>query len=312
MRKLIESRLLEYFGLKSQPMYWSSVMENFKNDIVNAVKNNQLLTLSGAIGSGKSILFSTAVSTMPEVTFVYVRNYYKEHVTISSIINALIYGLSDENPRRDLEARSTQVIRLLGRYFVAQGKLVCLVIEEAHRLHANTLRQIKELREAEFKGKSPLFSVILLGHEELQAKLESRKEAYWRSQIMELNESNGWMTNQERENYITHIYSRAITAEACSRITSLCKTPLEIDYYIENKMKEARKAGKKILDHEVVKPTAKELYERNKNVISQRDIAKAINMSVTSVHDAINVDGHKLSPVVADAIAKLSQHRKAV
>ena len=307
MRKLIESRLLQNFGLFSQPAYWSVIMEGFKKDICNAIKNNQLLIISGAIGSGKTMLFSTSISTLPEVTFVSVRNYYKEHITISSIINALIYDLSDENPKRDLEARSRQVIRLIGKQFVGQGKLICLIIEEAHRLHPNTLRQLKELREADFMGKSPLFSVVLIGHEELQSKLESRKEAYWRSQIMELNESNGWMTVEERNNYITKIYQHAITPEARQRIISICKSPLEIDFYIENKMKEARKAGKKVLDNEVIKPTAKELYEANKSKISLRDIAKEINMSPTTVHDAINNSEHKYNEAVSDAIAKLNQ-----
>jgi type II secretory pathway predicted ATPase ExeA len=306
MRKLIERRLLQYFGLGEQPMYWSEIMDSYKKDIVYAVKHNQLLTISGAVGSGKSILFSTAISTMPEVTFVYVRNYYKEHVTISSIINALIYDISDENPKRDLEARSRQFIRLVGKYYVGQGKQVCIVIEEAHRLHANTLRQLKELREADFGGKSPLFSVILIGHEELQAKLESRKEAYWRSQIMELNESNGWMTADERTEYIRHIYGNAVTSEAMLRIAGICKTPLNIDFYIENKMKEARKAGKKVLDDEVVQPTPKELYEANKNSVSIRKIAKEMQVSTTTAFDAINTENHRLSEAAAAAIAKLT------
>lgn len=306
MRKLIEKRLLQYFGLSEQPIYWSEVMDSYRKDIVYAVKNNQLLTISGAVGSGKSLLFSSAISTMPEVTFVYVRNYYKEHVTISSIINALIYDISDENPKRDLEARSRQFIRMVGKYYVAQGRQVCIVIEEAHRLHANTLRQLKELREADFAGKSPLFSVILIGHEELQAKLESRREAYWRSQIMELNESNGWMTTEERIAYINHIYGKAITGEAGNRIAGLCKTPLNIDFYIENKMKEARKAGKKILDDEVIQPTPKELYEANKNNISIRKIAKEMQVSATTAFDAINTENHRLSEAAAAAIAKLT------
>lgn len=306
MRKLIERRLLQHFGLSEQPIYWSNIMDSYRKDIVYAVKNNQLLTISGAVGSGKSMLFNSAVSSLPEVTFVYVRNYYKEHVTISSIINALIYDISDENPKRDLEARSRQFIRLVGKYYVAQGRQVCIVIEEAHRIHANTLRQLKELREADFGGKSPLFSVILIGHEELQAKLESRKEAYWRSQIMELNEANGWMTVEERNCYINHIYGQAITPEARIRISGLCKTPLNIDFYIENKMKEARKAGRKILDDEVVQPTPKELYEANKNSVSIRRIAKEMNVSPTTAFDAINTDNHKLSDAAVEAIAKLT------
>lgn len=72
-------------------------------------------------------------------------------------------------------------------------------------------------------------------------------------------------------------------------------------------MKEARKAGKKVLDNEVIKPTAKELYEANKSKISLRDIAKEINMSPTTVHDAINNSEHKYNEAVSDAIAKLNQ-----
>lgn len=306
MRKLIERRLLQYFGLTEQPMYWSDTMEQYKLDIVYAIQNNQMLTISGTIGSGKSILFSTALGTMDNITPVVVRNYYKEKVQINSILNAAIYDISNEEPRRDLEARSRQFIRLVGKRVVAEKSQVCIIIEEAHRLNAKTLVALKELREAEFNGKTPLFSIILIGHEELQAKLESRKEAYWRAQILELNESSGWMTLQERRKYVKYIYKNAVTPEAIERIIAMNKTPLAMDFYIQGKMAEARKAGIKVLDSNVVKPTAKEVYEANKHLVSQREIAKEINMSVTTVNNAINTKESEYSDVVIAAIAKLS------
>jgi type II secretory pathway predicted ATPase ExeA len=309
MRRLIEQRLLRHFGIQKQEIYWSPAMEEFKDEIVFSVENNQMLTLSGAIGSGKSMLLNSATAYLPEVTFVYVQNYFKEKMTISSIMNALIYDLSDESPRRDLEARSRQVLRITGKKFVGEGKLICLVIEEAHRLHANTLRALKELREGSFMGKSPLFSVILIGHEELQAKLESRKEAYWRSQIMELNENSGWMTLKERLSYVKHIFGQAITDDARKRIVSICKTPLQIDFYIENKMREARRAGKRQLDGDVIKPTPLEVYEANKGSVSYNEIAKEMGVSKSTAFDAVNVPNHNLSDAALKAVSKLTQRK---
>lgn len=304
MRRLIEKRLLKNFGLEDMGFFWSRTMEEFKEEIIFSIKNNQMLAISGEIGAGKSILFNEAVSELKDKTrFVYVQNYFKEHVNISSIINALIYDISNESPKRDLEARSRQALRIIGKKTVNENQNICLVVEEAHRLHANTLRALKELREAAFAGRSNLFSVVLIGHPELMAKLESRKEAYLRSQTVELNENSGWMNFNERVTYIKKVFGEAIDDTARKRIAALHRFPLEIDFYVESKMREARKAGKKKLDAETIQPSAAEIKEAHG--ISLKEIADESGLGKTTVHDVLHSATHAKAPEVKAAIERL-------
>jgi len=307
MRRTIQKSLLKHFGLSEMKMFWNPTCENFKADIVDAIEQNQMLSIAGAVGTGKSILFNSSIAGMDDIIFVYVRNYFKEKLNIAGIMNAMIYDLSDEPPRRDLEARSRQLIKIIGRRHVTDKMKICLIIEEAHRIHANTLRALKEIRESSFAGISPLFSVVLIGHQELTAKLESRKEAYWRSQRLELDESNGWMTLKERVMYIKRVFGESITQKARERIAILQKSPLAIDFYIESKMKEARKAGKKLIDDEVVQPTNRELKEACE--YSLKEIAAETGLGKSTVHNAINDDEHPHADAVRKAINKLNSQK---
>jgi type II secretory pathway predicted ATPase ExeA len=311
MLQLIDKSTLKHFGIDRMKFFWSQTMDERIEDIEFAVKNNEMLIISGAIGAGKTELFEAAKMKIEESTnvkFIYVSNYFKEHVNIASIINALILDLSDESPRRDLEARSRQVTRIVGKKYIDEGINICLVIEEAHRVHPNTLRALKELREAKFAGKSPLFSTILIGHPQLQANIETRKEAYWRSHTMQLDEAHGWMEEKERINYLRIVFGEALTADARKRIAQFVKNPLEMVFYVKRKMAEAKKAGKHIIDSEVVKPSLLELKEAMN--LSLKEIAKESGMGKTTIHDILHSEKHPQTDVVRAAIDRLGQKKK--
>jgi len=300
----IKRSLLRHFGVEEQGMHWDPICEDFKNDIVDAIKRNQMLVIIGDKGMGKNILHQAACESLPDnIIHVNVRNYYKEKLDISSIINAAIYDLSNESPKRDLEARSRQFIRIIGAKFVGEKKLISILINEGHRIHSNTYRALKELRETTFNGISPLFSVIITGHPELLAKIESRKEVLWRCQTLQLNEAEGWMQIDQRIKYIKSVFKNAVTNEAAKRIAAICKIPLEINFYIERKMEEARRAGKKVIDGEVIQPSIRELKEAMD--FSLKEIADQAGIGKTTVHDVINNPAHPQAPIVRKAIEAL-------
>src|SRR5690606_30539058 len=105
-----------------------------------------------------------------------VRAFEDAWIRIGSILTAIITDTSTESVRRDMETRSRQVVRILGNLVVNQGKEICIVIEDCHRLHANTLNALKLMREADFAGHAPLFSVIMLGWPEFLDKLSNRRD----------------------------------------------------------------------------------------------------------------------------------------
>lgn len=301
MNREVDKRILRHFGLERMGWFESTACKNFVEDIMDAFLHNKMLALSGPVGTMKTSLFERASINQGAICrFIYVTNLNKEKITIASIMNALIYGLSDENPRRDLEARTIQLKRILGETVVNDKRTVVLVIEEAHRLPPSIFRAIKELREMTYKGSSNLFSVVLIGHPNLVTNIESRKEAYWRCTIVEMNEASGWMTFKERRTYIQQVFGKAIADQAADTIATICKVPLQIVDYVEKKMIEARKMGKKIVDSDVVRPTVREL--KDAYGLSVRAIAEETKLSLASVQGTMDNPDSKFTPQVMSAI----------
>jgi hypothetical protein len=272
-----------------------------------------MIALSGAVGMGKTCLFNKAAAELtadPDKSpiFIYVRNFYKEKLTIGGIMTAIILDLSDEAPRRDLEARSRQVTRLMGVAHVRHKRNICVVIEEAHRLHYNTLRSIKELREAAFDGVSPLFSCVVIGHPELAMKLEHRKEVYWRSALLDFSESNGWMTFRERNTYLKNVYGDAIEAKPRERIAALMKAPLQMDFFIREQMEKAYHAGRNKITEECLDLTPLEL--KKALGVSLGEIATEAGIGKTTVHEALmGLGSDKTKKAVEAALEKLSNQK---
>jgi type II secretory pathway predicted ATPase ExeA len=311
----MNKRILENFGVKTRGIYRGGLFPNLTRDIRDTVKDNGMLAIIGDIGSGKTTLVNEALSGMSLNTdkapkIIYTRNFYKEHMTIASILNAVIMDVSDEAPRRDLEARSRQFIRIVGQQAVNEKRNICIVIEEAHRIHNNTLRALKELREAFYAGISPLFSILLIGHPLLKVKLSERKEVFWRCDKMELTVENGWMNNNERMAYIRAVYGQAINDIAARRISLIKRTPLEMDYFIGIKMQEAYKAGKTILDEEAVEASLNEMKESLNVSLSQ--IAGEAGKGKTTVHEVLtgaNTNGENVS-AVKKALERLAERQE--
>lgn len=286
--ELINKSLLKHFGIEKLGFYRSKSWLEFRNDIVDAVLQYQLVVIPGDVGAGKSVLFQSAVEQMPTVKFVFVRNFYKEHLTISSVINATIFDLSNENTKKDLEARSRQFIRIVGSLVTDEERpfSVCIVIEEAHRLHKNTLRALKELRESKFAGRCPLFSVVLIGHPQLNDLVRARKEVLWRALSINLDENEGWFKLEERIEFIQKVFPGAVTRDAARSIATLCKTPLEMLRYVYDRMKDAKKAGYKIINEDIVQPTLIELFISSG--LTYDEVAKESGLSKSTVWTAIN------------------------
>lgn len=124
-----------------------------------AVESHAMVSIVGDRGIGKSEAVGAALDKLG-VRQVKVTRAQKEKTTIADIEKAIILDLSDESPKRGAETCSRQVRRIMGES--SRKQKIVVVIEEAQRLHASTLRSLKTLREIEWMGEKELFTVILV------------------------------------------------------------------------------------------------------------------------------------------------------
>lgn len=278
--------LFTHFGLDPKAMYWGDVHERYATRIKNAVESRQMLGVVGPFGSGKSVLVREALTDqLGRDQMIYVQNFDKENLTIGHIVSNIIDDIGgSESPRRDMNARCIQMARMIGEEVVVQGRDICVVIENAHRIHANTLLALKDAREtAIYKGHDNLFSVMLVGQEPLAAKLEKFGEVQYRSRQLTLSPSEGWMTHEERLRYLDAIYGDVIEPAVATRLAALYETPLELDFHVEEKLKMMRDAGLSVMNEEVIDFSIRE--QREALGISLRDLQKRSGVPKSTISD---------------------------
>jgi hypothetical protein len=313
-------RILNHFGISQKGFYISELFKVYANDILNAIMDNQLTAIVGQFGSGKSELYKYAVRKMKDSANIpilcRVMNSDKEKLRIGHVQSAIIRDMG-ESPRQDLEARSIQVVRLVGERHVVDRRYISVVIENAHRLHQMTLMAIKDMREEDFAGHSPLMSVIMIGQNELKDKLARKKEVFWRTNLIELTTDKGWYNFDDRVNYLEDVFGIAINQAGREKIASLCEVPLQMDWLVEIKMNELYQAGINQITEscfeltpiEMLESLNHELNEKDPAYISYSKIAKTAGVSRSSVGDVLSGRRDHSMPAVARAIEKLAYER---
>jgi type II secretory pathway predicted ATPase ExeA len=244
--------LFRHFGLSADTLYWGADHEKYSTEILDAVESRRLLCIDGEFGTGKTTLVRETLKRIPRLRVVDVVDPNKERMNIGAIMDHAIYALSDESPRRTAAARSIQLSRIIGSLVVHEGQQVVIIIDNAHRLHKNTLMAIKDMRESTiFKLQSFLFTVILIGHGSVRPKLEGMGEVNLRTRKISLRQS-AWMPVQDRIEYLDTIYRDVITDTAKARLAAVYETPLALDSAIENLFLDMKAAGVRVLDETMI------------------------------------------------------------
>jgi len=294
----MNKRILRHFGVEQKGFYRDEVFNSMVQDIRDGVMENEMIILAGQWGSGKTTLFrevKKVLSQDPDKAPIFVRvaNEERRWMRISSILTALLLNEEigkGEQQRKDLEARSLQVIRLLGEAHVNDKKKICLYIENAHELHTNTIRAIKNFRENDFAGVTPLLSIVLIGQPELLSKVNRFGEVKCRVSAYDMSEANGWMTYEKRVSYLKTVYDDALTIKARKRVANYCRSPLHMDYFVEQKMSAMHRAGKNIIDDDCFEMTPKEYYTllEQSGKIGYTKLAKVAGVSKATISGVIS------------------------
>jgi type II secretory pathway predicted ATPase ExeA len=132
-----------------------------------AVADHAMISIVGDRGIGKTTAIKDALSDI-SATLVFVDPADRERIAIGDVEKEMILALSDEKPKAGRVVRSKQLRRIVGE--AGRKNEVVLVIEEAHRLHGQTLRSLKTLREMEWMGERDLFTVVFAGQSDPMRK----------------------------------------------------------------------------------------------------------------------------------------------
>lgn len=300
---------LRHFGLTRKGTFNSDITEMYAAEIRAAIEANQMVAVAAPFGQGKTELVRTVLRTLAAsgtpLDIVEVHDPLRERQTVAVVMNAVIFELGDSNPRRDAEARARQFVRLVGQRVVSEKRRVCIVIENAHRLHPNTLMAIKDIRERAFAGVSPLFSVVLVGQPPLVDRLERYHEVLYRTTVVQLDPAAGWMSTEERVGYLDAVYGDALTPGARARIALLAQGPLALDFTVEEAMRRARRMGYDRLDDRTVMPSVHELYEASQ--LTQGQAEKLTGIPKSTISDILRQgDAHSRAAELRDRLAALA------
>lgn len=287
--------LLKHFGVGEPGVYSDDLTKLWTESVAEDIMDNELVAISGAWGNGKTTLFTQVQKRLmkqtDDVLFVEVASLDVPRVRIGHIMTAVLMNdgirSTSEPIRRDLEARSLQVIRLLGEAVYEHKKHVVIFIEDGHELHERTILAIKNMREKRYGGKTKFFSVVLIGQPGLMAKINAYGEVRCRTQRYELHESAGWMTFDRRVDFLRQVYGDALEHAARKRIASVRPTMLGMEDLVYSTMLRCYKAGIRKLTADLFEASLIERYEMLKageDGVSLDKVASAAGLSKSTVH----------------------------
>lgn len=161
-----------YFGLPADP--WAGRHQKTSDArraaiMVDAAVHAQgMVRVAGARGAGKSHAVRQALARAGSARVVEPMRLDRERLHLGDVQTAIVRDLSDERPRLSGEARTGQVRRILG---AMAARPPVLLIDDAHTLHAATLKGLKRLRELSYRGASPLIGIVLVGQSDPAASV---------------------------------------------------------------------------------------------------------------------------------------------
>lgn len=282
--------LIKHFGLKELGQYAGPAHQHAITRISDAVTHREMLAVVGEFGSGKSELVDMAARANADALWVYVQAPDRERLTVGGVQAALIHALG-EHPKRANVAASMQLARLLGEAVRREKKKIVLVIDEAHRIHATTIRAIRDLRELRYAGHTHMLSVILIGQPPLVDKINRYGEVSMRFDLLHLTEAEGWMTYRERINFLAARFGPALEPDLVHRIAEISRGPLHMDNRVRDLMEKARAAGLTTVTNDLLQVPDKERLEALG--ISYAELAREAGVGKTTAFEALEGRGRQ-------------------
>lgn len=184
----------------AEDVFISPAIRHVREYLWTTAKLGGFMAVVGESGAGKSTLRKDleeriaredqpVILIQPYVLGMEDNDRKGKTLKAASIADAIITAVApNEKPKASMEAKSQQLHRVL-KASRRSGFAHCLIIEEAHGLHTQTLKHLKRFLELE-DGFKKLLSIVLIGQTELKTKLCERspevREVVQRCELVEL------------------------------------------------------------------------------------------------------------------------------
>lgn len=217
--QMLNQQTMNHFGLTRHPfeneirseddLFMSDKQMLLREAMLQAALGGSMLAVIGECGAGKTEIRKGFIEYVrrnhPEIQIIEPMVINKKRLTPEMIFEALAEDLNIKTMPQGLERRARVVERALKRS-VKTGNRHVLVIEEAHDLTDNVIKQLKRIWELS-DGFTRLISVILIGQPELEAQLSPSnyevREFARRCNIMKVTPLGSSITE-----YIAHKFQR--------------------------------------------------------------------------------------------------------
>ena len=213
--KLSRLEILSEFGFKRDPFELAH-METISSVRIRrligmAIDSKLAVSIVAESGTGKTRAVNHALNEIKNLRVVRVQTADRERITVADIERSLMYDLSTEPIKRTREVRARQLRRIIGE--ASRDQRIVLVLEEAHRMHGQTLRSLKSMLDIEWMGKDRLFSVIMISqYDPMRGKVV--EEMKRRSDTVQMQ----GLTASETRDYVRMTVGKHFEADAIDAI----------------------------------------------------------------------------------------------
>ena len=252
------------FGTSLHPVVYddSAYHQQVFTDLKAAIAAGGIVALTGVVGSGKTVLLARMQHHLREGGQIDVCESLVcavQRVTLSTLKLALYYDLATEKDG-DITGKPAKSERALMKVMQRCQKPICLFIDDAHDLHGQTLRALKQMLEKTGRRGSRL-TLVLAGHPRLKHDLRrpAGEETGARTTVLEFEGIQG-----QQRRYITWLLEQSapavdageiLTAEALELLATRLTTPLQIEHYLTRILEQAYRFGEKPVTPAIVEQT---------------------------------------------------------
>ncbi|HOY64482.1 MAG TPA: AAA family ATPase [bacterium] len=290
----------KYFGLKHDPFGRPGESEVFRGagfaetleQMREWLTRGEMVALIGAPGSGKTTLLADLEGDSDDglkVIPVVFPNRKEMHAGAVFELIGLEFGVrfSRSNAIRQIE---------LARYLAdtAERTRVAVIVDEAHRVTSEFLRQMKELSEMRWGLKRDLLGVCFAGLPEFEGLARRYAPDIYRRLIVQRKIIDAAeIVREEIKEYLQFrtmaAGNRALMDEgAMNASAALARTPLEANRVAWDAMETAHKAGARQVSAEHVLAGRTSRQKKEALGLTLGEIGAATGMSVAAASRAIN------------------------